>query len=120
MSDDILLDEVVEDGRLVSLGEVKEMLEAAEGDRDELTYEQKIALEHARRFARIDAKTAEKMVAELKKLQPECDPVFHYKISDLVPQHLDDIQSVYQKSGLDLQGGDLEAIQAVIDKFYTA
>lgn len=120
MSDDILLDEVVEDGRLVSLGEVRSMLEAAEKDRDELTYEQKIALEHARRFGRIDAKTAEKLVADLRKLQPEADDVFHFKIADLVPQHLDDIRSVYQKSGVDLSESDLEAIQATIDKYYTA
>lgn len=120
MADDILLDDVVEDGRLVSLGEVKEMLEAAEKDRDELTYEQKIALEHARRFGRIDAKAAEKLVADLKKLHSECDDTFHYKIADLVPQHLDDIRSVYQKSGLDLADSDLEAIQAIIDKYYTA
>ena len=120
MSDDILLDQVVEDGRLVTLGEVKQMLEAAEKERDELTYEQKIALEHARRFARVDTKTAGKLVAELKKLHPECEDKFHVKIADLVPQHLDDIQAVYHKSGLDLQGSGLEAIQAVIDKYYTA
>jgi DNA-directed RNA polymerase subunit F len=120
MSDDILLDEVVEDGRLVSLGEVKEMLEAAEGDREELTYEQKIALEHSRRFARMDSKTAEKLVAELRKLNPACDDHFHYNIADLVPQHLDDIRSVYQKSGVDLDDSGLEVIQAAIDKFYTA
>lgn len=120
MSDDILLDEIVEDGRLVSLGEVKEMLEAAEGDRDELTYEQKIALEHARRFARVDTKSANKMVTDLTKLLPDCDEKFHFKIADLVPQHLDDIQSVYQKSGLDLQESDLQAIQDIIDKYYTA
>ncbi len=120
MSDDILLEEEVESGRLVSLGEVKEMLEAAEGDRDDLTYEQKIALEHARRFARIDSKTAEKLVADLKKLHPDCEDTFHYNIADLVPQHLDDIASIYQKSGLDLDDAALEGIQAVIDKYYTA
>src|SRR2546422_8403263 len=35
-------------GRLVSLAEVKAMLEKSQGDREELTYEQKIALEHAK------------------------------------------------------------------------
>ncbi len=118
--DDILLDEVQEVGRLVSLAEVKDMLEAAAKERDDMTYEQKIALEHARRFARVDAKTAVKMIDELQKLVPDADPMFAYKVADLVPQHPDDVQSIYQKSGVDLSADDLEKIIDVVDKYYVA
>lgn len=120
MSDDIILDEVVEEGRLVSLAEVKAMLEKAQKDRAELTYEQKIALEHARRFARLDAKTAEKLIKELTTLFPEADAQYAFKVADLVPQHPDDVRSIYQKSGIDLSSEDLDKVIALVDKYYIA
>ena len=118
--DDILLDEEVEVGRLVSLAEVKEMLEAAANDREDMTYEQKIALEHARRFARLDVKKAAAMVKDLKALIPDADEIYAYKIADLTPQHPDDVRSIYQKSGVDLTDDDLEKIIEVVDKYYVA
>lgn len=118
--DDILLDEVQEVGRMVSLAEVKTMLEAAAEEREDMTYEQKIALEHARRFARTDADTAAKMIADLKALFPDADEMYAFKVADLVPQHPDDVRSIYQKSGVDLSESDLEKVIEIVDKYYIA
>ena len=120
MSEDIILDEVVEQGRLVSLAEVKAMLEKAQEDREELTYEQKIALEHARRFARLDVKKAEGLIKDVCKAFPDLDERFAFKLADLVPQHVDDVRSILQKSGLDLSDDDCEKILEVVDKYYVA
>jgi DNA-directed RNA polymerase subunit F len=117
---DIILDEVVEAGRLVSLAEVKSMLEKAEKDRDQLTYEQKIALEHARRFARTDVKAAKGIVKDLKAAFPAMEELFAFKIADLVPQHPDDVRSILQRSGLDLSDPDCEKVLEVVDKYYVA
>lgn len=118
--DDILLDEEVEVGRMVSLAEVKLMLEAAAEEREDMTYEQKIALEHARRFARVDVDNANKMIAELKALVPDVDEMYAFKVADLTPQHPDDVRSIYQKSGAELSDDDLEKIIDVVDKYYVA
>lgn len=121
MSDaDIILDEVVEQGRLVSLAEVKQMLEEAAETREEMTYEQKIALEHARRFARLEPKKAEGLVKDLQKAFPDLDPAYAYKIADLVPQHPDDVRSILQRSGLDLSDDDCEKVLESVDKYYVA
>lgn len=118
--DDVILDDIVEQGRLVSLAEVKNMLEKAQKDRDELTYEQKIALEHARRFARVNKTTADKLVKDLMKAFPNMESKYAIRIADLVPQHAEDVASILQKARMDLSAEDLETILKVIDEHYVA
>jgi len=120
MSDDVILDEFVEEGRLVTLAEVKAMLAEAQESREELTYEQKIALEHARRFARVGAAEAASLVQELKAAFPAVDEKFAVRIADLLPQHVDDVQSILQKARVDLSAEDLEKVLDIVDKHYVA
>jgi DNA-directed RNA polymerase subunit F len=117
---DIILDDVVEEGRLVTLAEVKEMLEKAQGDREELTYEQKIALEHARRFARIDVKTGEKLLGALRKILPDAEEKYLYRVADLLPQHPDDVRAIFQKARLELTDDTIEQLLETVDKHYIA
>jgi DNA-directed RNA polymerase subunit F len=121
MSDaDVILEETVEEGRLVSLAEVKAMLEAAQKDRAELTYEQKIALEHAKRFARVDAKTAKALTAAVVAAMPGLEEKFALRVADLLPQHPDDVKAIFQKSRHDLSDDDVAKVLAVVDEHYTA
>ncbi len=85
--DDVILEDIVEDGRLVTLAEVKNMLEKAQTEREDMTYEQKIALEHARRFARVNKTTADKMVKAFIAAFPEMEEKYAMRLVDLVPQH---------------------------------
>ncbi len=119
MSDDIILEEVQEEGRLVSLAEVKEMLSEAAETREELTYEQKIALEHARRFSRIDQKTAQALVKDVMAAYP-MEEKYALMIADLLPQHPDDVMAILQKARMDLSEDDCEAILDIVDKHYVA
>lgn len=121
MSDaDVILEETVEEGRLVSLAEVKAMLEKAQKDRVELTYEQKIALEHAKRFARVDAKTAKALTAAIVAALPGLEEKFALRVADLLPQHPDDVKAIFQKSRHNLSDEDLAKVLAVVDEHYTA
>ena len=60
------------------------------------------------------------MIKDLKALVPEADESYAFKIADLTPQHPDDVRSIYQKSGVDLNDDDLEKIIDVVDKYYVA
>ena len=121
MSDvDVILEDAVEEGRLVSLAEVKAMLEKAQTDRTELTYEQKIALEHARRFARVDAATARKIADAIAAAMPGIEEKFAIRVADLLPQHPDDVRAIFQKSRHDLSDEDVAKVLAVVDEHYTA
>ncbi|MEA3189704.1 MAG: DNA-directed polymerase subunit [Thermoplasmata archaeon] len=121
---DIILEEAVEEGRLVSLAEVKAMLEKAQKDRlaadGELTYEQKIALEHAKRFARIGAPEAKKIVAAVHKALPDLEEKFAIRVADLLPQHPDDVRAILQKSRHDLTEAEIAQLIAIVDEHYTA
>lgn len=118
--DDIILDEEVEAGRLVSLAEVKKMLEDAQETREEFTYEQKIAFEHATRFARLDVETANKLIADVEAAFPDVDAKFAYKVADLCPQHPDDVIAVFQRSGHDMTEDDIKTVIDIVDKYYVA
>lgn len=117
---DVILEETVEEGRLVSLAEVKAMLEKAQGDRAELTYEQKIALEHARRFARVDPKVAKKIAAAITAAMPGLEEKFAIRVADLLPQHQDDVRAIFQKSRHDLGEAEIARVIAIVDENYTA
>lgn len=117
---DIILEEAVEEGRLVSLAEVKAMLERSQAEREELTYEQKIALEHAKRFARIAPDVARSIADEVRQALPGIEEKYAVRIADLLPQHPDDVRAILQKSRHDLSDADIEAVIAVVDKHYTA
>jgi DNA-directed RNA polymerase subunit F len=121
MSDaDVILEEAVEEGRLVSLAEVKAMLEKAQKDRAELTYEQKIALEHAKRFARVDPKVAQAVSKAVQGALPGVEEKFALRVADLLPQHADDVRAIFQKSRHELTDDDVAKILALVDEHYTA
>ena len=121
MSDvDVIIEEAVEEGRLVSLAEVKAMLEKAQAEREELTYEQKIALEHARRFARVDPKVAKKVADAIVAAMPGVEEKFAVRVADLLPQHPDDVRAIFQKSRHELGDADIAKVIAIVDENYTA
>ncbi len=121
MSDvDVILEEQVEEGRLVSLAEVKAMLEKAQKERAELTYEQKIALEHAKRFARVDAKVARRLAEAVAAALPGVEEKFALRVADLLPQHPDDVKAIFQKSRHDVSDDDVAKVLALVDEHYTA
>jgi len=117
---DIILEEAVEEGRLVSLAEVKAMLEKSQADREELTYEQKIALEHAKRFARVEPKVAKAIAEEVRSTLSDLEEKYAVRIADLLPQHPDDVRAILQKSRHELSDADIEAVIGIVDKHYTA
>ncbi len=118
--EDVILDDLVEDGRLVTLAEVKDMLTTAQENREELTYEQKIAMEHARRFARVDVDGAKAIVKGVMEAVPEAEEKFAIRIADLVPHHPDDVHAIFQKSRVDLTDEQVQAIIDVVDANYVA
>ena len=121
MSDaDVILEENVEEGRLVSLAEVKAMLEKSQTVRAELTYEQKIALEHARRFARVSPAVGKKLAADIAKSMPGLEEKYAIRVADLLPQHPDDVRAIFQKARIELTEADVEKVLAIVDEHYTA
>jgi DNA-directed RNA polymerase subunit F len=106
---------IVEDKKMVSLAEVKDILTDRQGE-GELTAEQKLALEHAQKFSRLDSKKAKKLVKELTELGfvSEINAV---KIADILPSHPDDVRLVFSKERASVEKKDIEKILSVVQKY---
>lgn len=100
----------------VSLAEVKNILRKISKERKELTYEQKIALEHAEKFARLPLKKTEELIEELKKLE-FMQEKHAYKIADLLPKTEDDIKAIFAKERVSLGDKEIKSILDIVAKY---
>ncbi|MEA3199060.1 MAG: DNA-directed polymerase subunit [Thermoplasmata archaeon] len=83
--------------RLVTISEVRELLEREQGSRAELSYEQNLALEHAKLFTKIDPKRSDELAQRLLKLGGRMTEYFAYRLADIMPTHADDVRAVFAR-----------------------
>ena len=100
----------------VSLSEVKNILKKVEKERKELLYEQKVALEHANKFARLPAKKTEDLIKELTKLE-FLQEIHAYKIADLLPTTEDDVKTIFAKERITLSENNIKKILEIVKKY---
>ena len=103
--------------RPVSLSEVKNILKKASKEREEMLYEQRIALEHAQTFAKLPVKKTNDMIKELIKLEFLGD-IHAYKIADLLPITKDDVKTIFAKERITLSEGEIKTILEIVGKYH--
>jgi len=101
----------------VSLSEVKSILKKIEKERGEMLYEQKIALEHAHKFAKMPVKKTTDLVKELSKLE-FLQEIHVYKIADILPTTEDDIKTIFAKERMTLGENEVKNILEIVKKYY--
>lgn len=96
--------------RHVTLSDVKDLLEKEREARGELTYEQKLAYEHANLFAQYSPEDARELVEKLQQIGriTEAQAV---KIADVAPVEEEDVEAVFSK---DRYTPDADEIDKVI------
>lgn len=110
--------EQVEEGRLSTLAEVKEWLEEAERQRGELTYEQKLALDHARSFAiKLTAAQSRELVEKVRKASARVTDAHAVKIADLLPAHADDVRVIFAKDRFQLEKDEIDKILEAVQSY---
>jgi len=102
--------------RPVSLSEVKNILKKIEKERKELLYEQKIALEHANKFAKLPVKKIEDLIKELSELK-FLEEIHKYKIADLLPSTEDDLKTIFAKERTTLGENEIKKILEIVKKY---
>lgn len=105
-----------EKARLVTLAEAKNILKKAGKERKELIYEQKIALEHAQKFATLSLKDTQTLIKELRALE-RIEENHAYKIADLLPSTADDVKAIFAKERVTPNEKDIKAILEIVGKF---
>ena len=93
----------------IPLAEVKNILKKVSKDRKELLYEQRIALEHAQKFAKLPVKKTNDMIKELKGLEFLTE-TYAIKIADLLPETADDVKAIFAKERITLGENDIKKI----------
>ena len=101
--------------RYVSLAEVKNLLEK-EAKKRELSYEQNLALEHAKHFAKLGVTKARKMAEELMGIERITEP-FAYKIVDILPMHPEEVRAIFAKERFTLEEKELKKIIEIVEKY---
>jgi len=103
--------------KIVPLSEVKNILKKASKERKELLYEQRIALEHARKFAKLPVKKTNDLIKELMSLN-YLDEVHAIKIADLLPTTEDDVKTIFAKQRITLGENEIKKILEIVGKYY--
>ena len=106
-----------DNARPVSLSEVKNILNKLSKEREEMLYEQRIALEHAQKFAKLPVKKTNDMIKELKKLE-FLEEIHAYKIADLLPKTKEDIKTIFAKERITLGENKIKKILEIVGKYY--
>lgn len=96
-------------GRPVSIPEVRALLEKEQAGREELAYEQKLALDHAAVFTRIAPEKVDGLVEELRTI-PKISDWHRRKIVDIAPTHADDVKAIFVKDRIALDDSEIEKI----------
>ena len=101
--------------RHLTIPEVHELL-LKEQEKRELTYEQKLVLQHCELLQRFDTRTAQKLVAELEKIERVSTPLAH-KVAELLPTHPDDVRAIFSKERFTLDEKTIQSILATVTKY---
>ncbi|HLF06295.1 MAG TPA: RNA polymerase Rpb4 family protein [Thermoplasmata archaeon] len=100
--------------KYVTLSEVRDMLED-EARQRELSPDQRLALDHAARFAKVDGEKAAKIVEELRTVQV-VNEYYAVKIADVMPAHPDDVRAIFQRERYTLSEEDTTRILEIVLK----
>ena len=101
----------------VSISEVKNILKKVEKERKELLYEQKIALEHAHKFAKLPVKKTSDLIKELSQLE-FLQEIHVYKIADILPTTEDDLKTIFAKERITLGENEIKKVLEIVKKHY--
>lgn len=101
--------------RYVTLAEVKRIMEA-EDERRELTSEQKMVMEHAHKFSKLPVEDTIALREELLEVE-FIDEAMATKITDLLPEHPDDVRVLFSKERMVLKKEHIKTIMDIVSKY---
>ena len=106
-----------ENKKYLPISEVKNILKKIEKERKELTYEQRIALEHANKFAKLPSQKTKDLIKDLNKLD-FIEETHVYKLVDLIPKTNEDIKTIFAKERINLNDEKINKILTIINNYY--
>ncbi|MFA5861980.1 MAG: RNA polymerase Rpb4 family protein [Candidatus Thermoplasmatota archaeon] len=102
--------------RMVTISEVKAIIEREQHSRgaENLTYEQKLALDHADHFVKLSPQKAAELAKKLQALGGRVNEYYAFRITDLLPVHADDVRAIFARDRSGPDNDEMEKILAVV------
>jgi DNA-directed RNA polymerase subunit F len=102
--------------KLASLAEAKHLLEMAKKERGKLNEQQKQALYHAEKFAKLSLEKTKKLIEDLLKIEWIEEP-FACMIADLLPTHEDDVRLIFAKARSTPKEDQIQKVLEVLSNY---
>ncbi|HIH97041.1 MAG TPA: RNA polymerase [Thermoplasmata archaeon] len=99
--------------RLLSLSEVKHLLNKARKNREELNEPQKQTLQHAEKFAKLSLEKTKKLIEDLLKIEG-IEESSALKIADLLPTHEEDVKLIFAKARVTLKEDQIKQVLKIV------
>jgi DNA-directed RNA polymerase subunit F len=109
-------DLMADEEKLASLSEVKNMLVKGEKESD-LTYEQRLALEHAQQFSSLNLTKTNSLIKDLMKMERVSEQLA-YKIAELLPQYPEEVRPIFAKERFTLEEDETKKIIELVKKYH--
>ena len=103
------------DIKAVSMPEAKDILSSREKDK-ELTYEQKLALEHLKKFTRLKPTDSKKFLDDLMSIIRMSDETM-VQIVNLLPKNPDELRMIFARERFSLKEEEIAKILEIIKKY---
>lgn len=100
--------------RPVTLSEVKDLLVKEQTSRQDLSYEQKLALDHADHFVKLTPEKSHELVDRLLALGGRVNEYYAFRFADLLPTHGDDVKAVFARERSSPDEAEIEKILAIV------
>ena len=122
----MIVKEIIEE-EVLTLAEAKEILatltermkeaEGREGEEEEeVRYEQRKALEHASKFAKLGVEDSKALIGDLLKLK-KINNTIAVRIADLMPRSKNEVRAIYAKEQFTLSEEDIDAILDCVARY---
>ncbi|MBN2203237.1 MAG: hypothetical protein JW700_03575 [Candidatus Aenigmarchaeota archaeon] len=103
------------DTKPVGMPVAKKIMSGIETDR-ELTYEQKLALEHLNKFTVLEPAKAEKLLEEVSGVLRMSDET-RIQILNLLPKNPDELRMIFTRENFSLKENEIKTILEIIKKY---
>jgi DNA-directed RNA polymerase subunit F len=102
------------EGQRLSIPEVHHLLEKERAHRGELSYEQKLALDHAKAFDRIgDYEQVTELLEELREVDRVSDEQA-VKLVEVLPQTTEELTAIFSEDRRELTDEDADTIISIV------
>jgi DNA-directed RNA polymerase subunit F len=105
----------VNETKPVSMTEAKEVLSSRE-KRKELSYEQKLALEHLNKFTKLKSEEAKKLSEELSNVLRMSQETL-VQILNFLPKNPDELRMIFSREKFSLKEDEINKILEIIKKY---